>query len=96
MLKKPPNPVPRPKLASYIWARGMELKAVGDAIDCSHEHVRRMCLPFGDPNRRVPAEDLMARIVAWTDGEIRPADFYPADLNGEDELNAEPVLEARQ
>jgi hypothetical protein len=73
-------PVARPKFAAFIWERQMELKAVAEAIGCSHEQVRLMSLPFGHPRRRVPGEALMGRIVRWTDGEITPADFYPANL----------------
>ena len=89
---KPPKPVDRPKLARYMWDRHLLLKQVAAAIGCSHEQVRLMCLPFGDARRRVPVEGLMARIVEWTDGEIRPADFYPPDLNGLEA--AEPETEA--
>ncbi len=57
------------------------LREVAEAIGSSHEQVRRMRLPFGHPDRRVPDPELMARIVAWTGGEITPADFYPAQLS---------------
>lgn len=82
MALEPKKPIPRPKFAQFIWERGLELREVGDAIGCSHEMVRRMGLPFGHPRRRVPGEDLMASIVKWSDGEIRPSDFYPPELSG--------------
>lgn len=78
MPPKTPPIVPRPRLAAYIFERALELKTVGEAIGCSGEQVRLICLPFGHPKRRVPRTDLMARIVAWTGGEITPADFYQA------------------
>lgn len=81
MPEKPLSPIARPQLAAFIWARDLDLKAVGEAIGCSYEQVRLICLPFGDARRRVPGEALMARIVKWTDGQIRPADFYPPALN---------------
>jgi hypothetical protein len=81
--------VPQPKLACFIWVRQMKLKAVAEAIGCSHEQVRLMTLPFDNPRRRVPGAELMARIVAWTGGEITPADFYPPHLNGVEKTPAE-------
>lgn len=71
-----PDIVRKPKLALFIFERDLTLHAVGEAIGCSHEHVRRLCLPFGDPRRRVPDDALMKEIVRWTNGQIGPADFY--------------------
>ncbi|HEY2178060.1 MAG TPA: hypothetical protein VGH15_05710 [Caulobacteraceae bacterium] len=78
----PPRPVPRPAFARWMWERSLELKAVAAEIGCSHEQVRLICLPFADRRRRVPTAELLERIVTFTDGEIRPADFYPPHLNG--------------
>ena len=87
-----PHPVPRPAFARWIWERRLELKEVAVAIGCSHEQVRLICLPFEDGRRRVPTSELLERIVAYTAGEIRPADFYPAHLNGASGMA--PVAEA--
>ena len=81
MTHKTPDIVPRPAIASWIWQRSLYLKDAAELFGCSYEHVRRMCLPFGDPDRRVPTEQLMAVIVEKTNGEITPADFYPPRLN---------------
>jgi hypothetical protein len=81
MVATTPQPLPRPALARFIWERDLDLKTVGDALGCSYEQVRRICLPFGDTRRRVPAEELMARIVKWTNGEVKPVDFYSPHLN---------------
>lgn len=75
-----PPPIPRPALARFIWERGLLLKQVALDLGCSYEQVRRICLAFSDPDRRVPGTALMARIVEWSEGEIRPGDFYPAHL----------------
>lgn len=73
-----PPKVERPALARWIWERDLELRAAAALFGCSPEQVRRICLPFGDPGRRVPGEELLARIHAATGCEIGPADFYPA------------------
>lgn len=82
MTSPAPDPVLRPRLALFIWERNLDLKVVAEAIGCSHETVRRLCLPFGDSKRRVPAEELMSRILDWTGGQITAGDFYPPHLNG--------------
>lgn len=82
MTKIAPPPRPRPRLAAFIFDRGLDLKDVGDAIGCSHEQVRLICLPFGDPKRRVPGAELMERIVLWTNRAVTPSDFYPPELLG--------------
>jgi hypothetical protein len=78
---KTPPLVERPAFARWIWERDLDLREVGEAIGCSYEHVRRMCLPFADPARKVPTDERLLRaIVAYTGGEIGIGDFYPADL----------------
>ena len=74
--------VARPTLARWIWERGLELRQVAAGLGCSYEQVRLICLPFGDPKRRVPTTELIERIVAYTAGEITAADFYPPHLVG--------------
>ena len=80
MIQAPPQPIDRPALARFIWERMLSLADAGDELGSSYEQVRRICLPFGHEDRRVPNADLMERIVAWTGGEVRPRDFYPAHL----------------
>lgn len=92
-MEAPPPIIPRPALALWLWLRGLALKEGGLLFGCSHEQVRAICLPFADPLRRVPNTELVERIVAATQGEIRPADFYPARLSGAAE--ADPVGAAR-
>lgn len=76
-----PAPLSRPKLATYLFERDITFRAAGEALGQSQEWVRLVCLPFDDPRRRVPHKDVMERIVAWTQGAVVPADFYPAHLN---------------
>ena len=70
-------PISRPRLAAFLALRGIELRQAGQAIGCSGEKVRLMCLPFGHPRRQAPGPKLIDRIVEWTAGEITLADFDP-------------------
>lgn len=78
----PPAPLRRPKLAQFLFERDLSFAAAGEQLGRTREWVRLICLPFDDPRRRVPDLDDMERIVAWTGGEVTPADFYPPELNG--------------
>ncbi|HZR87869.1 MAG TPA: hypothetical protein VFB02_13750 [Bradyrhizobium sp.] len=81
MTAKAPPRVVRPKFAHFLFDREVELREAAKALGCSYETVRRVCLPFADPDRRVPGKELMERIFAYTDGEIAPGDFYPAHMS---------------
>jgi hypothetical protein len=70
MLKEPPNPVDRPKFALWLYHRRLSARAVAPDLDVSHEQVRRICLPFGDPDWRRPSDRLKAAVKAYTRGEI--------------------------
>jgi len=84
-LTDPPSIVPRPKLAVWMYVRGLKPKDGAAPLGVKGEQVRRYCLPFDDPMRVVPPPKVMPRIVAWTAGEITANDFHPS-LAG-----AEPV-----
>lgn len=77
---QPPPEVGRNKFDEWCWRRGLELKPLAEALGCSIETVRKIRLPFSDAGRRVPRQQLVERIVAYTNGEIVAADFYPAHL----------------
>lgn len=81
MSKAVPPKIQRPALALWLWERGIKFKPAGELFGCSYETVRAICRPFDDPDRRVPTGDLMRVIVEITG--IRPADFYPPQLNGD-------------
>ena len=74
-----PPPRPLPPFALWMTVRGLTTRQAGDVLKVSHETIRLICLPFDDEERRVPNKDLMRRIYTWTQGEIRPRDFYPYD-----------------
>jgi hypothetical protein len=78
--KAAPRPLSRPAFARWVWERDLTLKEVGEALGCSYEQVRLICLPFSDPKRRVPDEPLIRRIHEYTGGEIGVAQWYPAEL----------------
>lgn len=79
---KAPKALVRPSLAKFIWERGLDYRAAGEALGRTGEWVRLVCLPFNDPRRRVPETEDMRRIFDWSGGQIAPADFYPEDLRG--------------
>ncbi|HEX7887290.1 MAG TPA: hypothetical protein VF474_15035 [Phenylobacterium sp.] len=81
-LRTAPAPLNRPKLARFLWDRDLGYAAAGEHLGRSGEWVRLVCLPFDDPRRRIPDADDMARIHAWTLGEVTPADFYRPELTG--------------
>lgn len=74
------QPVLRPGFARWMWDRDLGLREVADAVGCSYEQVRRICLPFGDANRRVPDQALITRIHELTCGEIGVQHWYPSEL----------------
>lgn len=80
MTQAPPKIRPRPAFALWLWQRDILLREAGDALECSYEQVRVICLPFDDSGRRVPSPALIERIVEYTGGEITAADFYPPHL----------------
>ena len=81
-MSQPPAPIDRPKLAHWMFVRGLKPKDGATPLGCTAQTVRRLCLPFGHPERRIPDEAQLERIVSWTDGEVTAPDFYPARLNG--------------
>lgn len=78
----PPLVIPAPKLDSWLSARRISNSQAAEKLGVSRETMRLYRLPFGDPRRMKPGEDVMERIVAWTGGEVTAADFYPPHLNG--------------
>lgn len=81
-----PEPIERPAFAEWLWKRGITYKDrnLQQALGVSYETIRCICLPFGDPKRQRPSEDVLRRIVEYTGREITAADFYPPDLRGGD------------
>ena len=76
MNEQPPQIVPRPKLALWMFLRGLKLKDAVGPLGVQAEQVRRYCLPFGDALRAVPPPAVMRKIQVWTQGEVGPSDFY--------------------
>lgn len=71
-----PAPVLRPKLATWLFERGIKPAVAARTLGVGREQARRYCLPFGDPLRAIPRQDVIQRVVDWTRGEVTPADFY--------------------
>lgn len=81
-MRAPPSPIERPKLALWLFDRGVTTAEAAEALGCSEQTVLNMCKPFADAGRTVPREPLLAKIVAWTSGAVTAGDFYPAHLRG--------------
>lgn len=80
---------PRPPFAGWRYEMGATIRRTADLLEetagyriCSHEKVRTLCLPFGDPERTEPDAALAQAIETLTGGEITPGSF------------AEPVSQA--
>lgn len=86
----PPAPVRRPRLALWLFERNLRLKDAEGPLGVGLEQVRRYCLPFGHNLRSVPTAKVMARIVAWTDGQVGPADFYDMPADAPTDAEARP------
>lgn len=75
----PPVHRPRPRLARWLFDHDMTDVDAGRRLGCTGEYVRLICLPFDDPNRRVPGKRIMERVLSVTNGAVRPDDFYPIE-----------------
>lgn len=82
--QSPPPVRQKPKLAHWMFERDIKPPAAAERLQVSPVQVRRYLLPFGDAERQVPGEDVLARIIEWTDGAVTAGDFYPPHLNGAD------------
>jgi hypothetical protein len=79
-----PPTVARPELARWIWERDLTLREAAELFSCSPEQVRLMCLPFSDPRRRAPDDELRERITEVTGGEILLRHYFPLEFRGGD------------
>ena len=77
-----PQPVLKPKLAGWMFDRNISQRTAAQALACSKQTISNITQPFSSDTRTVPHEDLLARIVEWTKGDVTAADFYPPHLNG--------------
>jgi len=71
----------RPKLWRYYREQDFTVIEVARAFGRSREWVRRVCLPFGHPDRLTPSEKDVVAAYEWSRGEIGPADWYPPGLS---------------
>lgn len=72
---------PRPKLHGWLAARGMGGIDLSRRWQITPQGASRYLLAFGNPRRIVPTEDQIADILAWTQGEVGAADWYPPELS---------------
>ncbi len=66
---------PRPKFAQYLFDRRLSAREVSAQLGISHEHARRITLPFADPDYRRPSLELRQRIQDFTGGEVGLLDW---------------------
>lgn len=94
-----PAEVGRNEFDEWCWRRDLDLRAVVDGLQAvadrlhqadgrerrtpSIETVRLIRMPFSDKRRRVPSQELVELIHAYTGGEIIAAHFYPPHLRGQ-------------
>lgn len=88
-MSETPEPVERPKLARWMWDRKLKPTDAAEPLGVTPEQVRRYCLEFGHSNRTVPGREVLARIAAWTRGEVVERDFYPPHIRGEAPASAD-------
>lgn len=67
-----------PKIAWHLFRQALTPAEYAPRIGVSREHVRRLCLPFGDVRRRNPGPALRARIALESGGFIGPNDWAKA------------------
>ena len=79
-LKAPP-PIKRPKLAQWLWERGLVFRDVEADLGRSYEYIRQVCLPFSDPARKQPDDAFIERAESFTAGEVTRKDFDPPETD---------------
>jgi hypothetical protein len=71
---------PRPKLHSWLHARGLGPTWLAERWKISPQAASRYLLPFAHDRRVIPSEVQMGDVLDFTDGEVGAADWYPAAL----------------
>lgn len=66
------------KLADYRKQRSLTLAELAGQVGVSEVAMSRY-----ENGHRIPGRDVMARIVAVTDGAVQPNDFYPSPATQE-------------
>ncbi len=72
-----PPLAPRPGLARWLFDRDLGYARAAEVLGVTYESVRRYCLPFSDPGRRIPPAATIEQIAHWTDGAVLGGHFYP-------------------
>ena len=71
-------PLPRPRPAFDGWLRlvSRDYAWAGQKLKRSREYIRRLCLPFDDPNRAKPGGGLVEEIARLTSGAVTGDDWH--------------------
>ena len=75
-----PTVIDRPPFSRWLFDRDVKISDAAAKLGVSTEQVRRYTRPFGDVRRQIPTEKILEKIVAYTDGAVTAADFYPPHL----------------
>lgn len=71
----PTEPQPRPKIAQWLFDRRISCREAAKGIGCSYEQLRRVGLPFSDPDHRPASQKLRQKIAAYTGGDVGVNDW---------------------
>lgn len=77
----PPEPLQRNGFDRWLWERNIDNIEAGRRLSRHPVTIGRYRLPFGDPKRRIPEQEVLDKIHAWSGGEVTIADFYPPHLS---------------
>ncbi|HYD44728.1 MAG TPA: helix-turn-helix transcriptional regulator [Phenylobacterium sp.] len=80
--------VERPEFRRWRTDRNITQAEAAERLAVSKIQVGRYELPFDDPRRQIPREEVMERAFEWSGGEITPDTWYPPRLRA---CSPEPV-----
>lgn len=80
MQASPPEPLQRNEFDRWLWERDIDNVAAGRELGLHPLTVGRYRKPFGHSERRTPDVEALARIKAYTGGEIDELAFVPPHL----------------
>lgn len=72
-----PDIHPRPAFDAWLRLRRLDYTWAGKQLSRTREYVRRICLPFDDPNRLDPSARVIRDIIKLTEGAVRADDWHP-------------------
>ena len=71
------TPHPRPAFDGWLNLHRKDYAWAAPLLKRSREYVRRICLPFDDPDRLDPSGRVIRNIIRLTKGAVRGDDWHP-------------------